>query len=109
MSNAEYPHMLDRIEALFQESSIDDYYYGVGDQKMPCKAEMLALLLMEEVVFCFGDKITVHVADNCQPVLTDKEIPILFEAYKNNGASGVVQWAKEKHGYVSWKEKVRGK
>jgi hypothetical protein len=86
---------MDRIGEMISEVSFDDFRYEVDGKIGYCYEDMLAMLLLEEVIFLSDDgKIWVHVSDSFQPEIKKCDIPALCKAYIDGRHSGVVEWAK---------------
>jgi hypothetical protein len=95
-----------------------NYYFEIAGEKVPNEEDMLAFLLDEGILFSgndYGDgtiNLYINVNDYFAPAsdaesLPHKDIPKLFEMYKeNNGYDGVFQYVADKRGIPNkkWKE-----
>jgi hypothetical protein len=95
-----------------------NYYFEIAGEKVPNEEDMLAFLLDEGILFSgndYGDgtiNLYINVNDYFAPAadaesLPHKDIPKLFEMYKENGYNGICQYVADKRGIPNkrWRDK----
>ena len=94
------------------------YYHDINGEKVPHEESMVAYLLDECVVFITAGEdeagLCINVNDYFYPAsdtesLPYKDIPKLFDLYKEKSYDGVTEYVAEKRGIenISWRKKLK--
>jgi hypothetical protein len=95
-----------------------DYYHDIDGQKVPDEENMIAFLLDECIVCITGFQenagLCINVNDFFGPgsdaeTFPYKDIPKLFDLYKEKGYDGVTEYVAQKRGIenISWRKKLK--
>jgi hypothetical protein len=95
-----------------------NYYFEIAGEKVPNEEDMLAFLLDEGILFSSQSKdgstaeLYINVNDYFAPGadaegVPHKDIPKLFEMYRESGYNGVAQYVADKRGIPNkhWRDK----